>query len=245
IATKVGHRLKPDQSIYTDYSKQYIIEACEDSLKRLRRESIDYYQLHTARLNVLREGDCIEAMHELQESGKIRYWGLSLNTFSPEPEADYLIEHQLGHGIQLVLNVLNQRAIGIIRKTSAEGYGIIARMPLQFGLLTGKFDMHTRFSEDDHRSFRLTSSILEKSIPALQKIWPLAEKYDISKTALSLSFILNFDEVSTVIPGMKNSEQVISNTSQITTLTVEDMQYLTAEFERSFHLIVDEMQLAG
>ena len=139
IATKVGNVARNDQ-FTVDYSKEYILKACEQSLKRLKRETIDYYQLHSARVEHLQNGECIEAMEELQKQGKIRYWGLSLNTFDPFPEADLLMKNHLGNGFQLVLNILNQKALPILEKANKNGYGVIARMPLQFGLLTGKFD---------------------------------------------------------------------------------------------------------
>src|SRR4029079_11162476 len=116
VATKVGNVARNNQ-FTIDYSKEYILTACEQSLTRLKRERIDYYQLHSARLDHLQNGECIEAMQELQKQGKIRYWGLSLNTFDPFPEADFLMQYALanarpddlvGRGFQLVLNILNQ-----------------------------------------------------------------------------------------------------------------------------------------
>ena len=103
IATKVGNVSRKEQ-FTVDYSKEYILQACENSLHRLKRNSIDFYQLHTARMQHLQQGDCIEAMEMLKQQGKIRYWGLSLNTFDPTPEAEYLVQHKYGNGFQLVLN---------------------------------------------------------------------------------------------------------------------------------------------
>lgn len=76
IATKAGNVSRNEQFTY-DYSKEYILQACENSLRRLKRDVIDFYQLHTARLQHLQRGECIEAMQQLQKEGKIRYWGLS------------------------------------------------------------------------------------------------------------------------------------------------------------------------
>ncbi|HWJ25779.1 MAG TPA: aldo/keto reductase, partial [Flavisolibacter sp.] len=115
IATKVGHR-NIDGKIVLDYSKQYIVKACEESLKRLRREAIDYYQLHSARMQHLEQGECMEAIELLKQQGKIRYWGLSLNTFYPDAEAGYLMDRNTGDGFQLVFNLINQKAIGILKK---------------------------------------------------------------------------------------------------------------------------------
>src|SRR5437763_1158641 len=199
IASKVGHRSIGDQ-IVLDYAKEYIIQSCEESLKRLEREAIDYYQLHSARLKHLEQGDCIEAMDLLKQQGKIRYWGLSLNTFQPESEARWMMQNHVGDGFQLVFNLINQSADEWITQAAEQGYGIIARMPLQFGMLTGKFTSNTKFSEDDHRSFRLTPTIMRKSIEVLEeKVWPIAQAGQMSKTELALRFILTHAGVSTVI----------------------------------------------
>ena len=219
IATKVGHR-SVDNKVMLDYSKKYIIQACEESLKRLGREAIDYYQLHSARLQHLQEGDCIEAMETLKQQGKIRFWGLSLNTFHPEAEADYLIKNKLGDGFQTVFNLINQRALPVIEKAAANGYGIIARMPLQFGLLTGKFLSNASFAKDDHRSFRLTPAIIEKTNQLVQeKIAPLSQQEGLNATQMALSYILSFPEISTIIPGIRTSDQVHQNTEGLKLLT--------------------------
>ena len=226
IATKVGHR-NVDDSIVLDYSKKYILEACEASLKRLKREVIDYYQLHSARINHLQQGDCIEAMEQLKQEGKIRYWGLSLNTFQPAPEANFLMERKLGDGFQLVFNLINQRAWPIIEDAAKNEYGVIARMPLQFGLLTGKFSSDSKFSKNDHRSQRLTKDILFNSHLMLEgNVWPVAVKENLSATALALSFILSHPQISTVIPGIRTPEQVKGNTTGIKQLQADNLLFL-------------------
>lgn len=245
IATKVGHRLNRDGSFGSDYSKEYILRACEESLWRLRRGCIDYYQLHSARLVHLQQGECIEAMELLRKQGKIRFWGISLNTFHPEPEAEFLMERGLGSGFQLVLNVVNQRSISLVRKAHTRGYGVIARMPLQFGLLTGKFSAQTKFPDDDHRSFRLTPAIMERALESLEEVWPLAEKYGISKTSLSLSFCLSFPEVSAVIPGIKTPEQAVMNTAGLVRLSGEDSEKIRDLFKRRLGGLIEMMERQG
>lgn len=245
IATKVGHRLADDKSILLDYSKKHIMQACEQSLKRLKRDVIDYYQLHSAKLAHLQNGECVEAMEDLRNQGKIRYWGLSLNTFHPEPEADFMMANKIGNGFQLVLNVINQRALPTIEKSVERGYGIIARMPIQFGLLTGKFTKETRFEKNDHRYFRLPPEMLEKSIEYLNDVWPVAEKYGISKTSLSMSFILNVPGVSTVIPGIKTPEQAVLNSADLTELDSEDQNYLLNLYKDKLYKLVDLMEEQG
>jgi aryl-alcohol dehydrogenase-like predicted oxidoreductase len=225
IATKVGNVSRNEQ-FTVDYSKNYILKACEESLKRLKREAIDYYQLHTAKLIHLEQGDCLEAMQLLQQQGKIRYWGISLNTFDPFPEAEYFIQHKIGYGFQLVLNILNQKALPLIKRASESGFGIIARMPLQFGLLTGKFDKVVSFSENDHRKNRLTEHIISEVNNALSSVWQLCKKYDISKTQLALSYVLSYNGVSTVIPGIRTAAQAESNTTGLVRLEKTDLELI-------------------
>jgi len=161
IASKAGN-VSRNGAFTTDYSKEHILKACEASLKRLKRAAIDFYQLHSARLADLQKGECIEAMQQLKQEGKIRYWGLSLPTFDPASEAEYLLNRQLGSGFQLVLNIINRVSVPLMKDANAAGYGIIARMPLQFGLLSGKFGSQTSFPDNDHRKRRLPKEIIEE-----------------------------------------------------------------------------------
>lgn len=211
IATKVGNVSRNEQ-FTVDYSKAYMMKACEESLQRLQRDCIDYYQLHTARLSHLQQGDCIDVMQLLQQQGKIRYWGISLNTFDPFAEAAFLLENKLGNGFQLVLNLLNQKAIDLLPVAKAKGFGIIARMPLQFGLLTGKFDKEASFSNNDHRKNRLTRAVIDAANTALAPVWDLCSHYRCTKTQLALSYILSYPEIATIIPGIRTPAQVELNT---------------------------------
>jgi aryl-alcohol dehydrogenase-like predicted oxidoreductase len=102
------------------------------------------------------------------------------------------MEQDFGNGFQLVLNLLNQRALPLLKKAGAKGYGIIVRMPLQFGLLTGKFDEGASFPENDHRKNRFEPSIVEACAQALAPVWQLCEKYNCSKTQLALSYLLSY-----------------------------------------------------
>jgi len=243
IASKVGNVSRNEQ-FTVDYSKEYILKACEESLRRLKRECIDYYQLHTARIRHLQLGDCIDAMQLLVQQGKIRYWGLSLNTFDPLPEANFLLENNLGKGFQLVLNLLNQKALSFFPDAAKKGFGIIARMPLQFGLLTGKFDDGFSFSNNDHRKKRVTQEVIDSANLALQPVWELCKNYDCTKTQLALSYILSYPEVSTIIPGIRNPSQVILNTTGLFKLNEEDKKLIeelgSLEFLETMKLIEEQ-----
>jgi aryl-alcohol dehydrogenase-like predicted oxidoreductase len=244
IATKVGNVAR-DEQFTIDYSKEYILNACELSLKRLKRETIDYYQLHTARLNHLQKGECIEAMQQLQQQGKIRYWGLSLNTFEPNAEADFLMNNNWGNGFQLVLNIINHQALYLLKPASEKGYGIIARMPLQFGLLTGKFDKYINFGANDHRKNRLTKEIIEATSSTTDPVWKLCSKYNCTKTQLALSYILSYNEVSTVIPGIRTPEQVKLNTEHLFQLDKEDMLFIEQLGTTTFAVLMELIRKQG
>jgi aryl-alcohol dehydrogenase-like predicted oxidoreductase len=225
IASKVGN-VSRNNEFTIDYSKQHILSACDRSLKRLNRDVIDFYQLHSARLPQLQQGECVDAMTELQQKGKIRYWGLSLNTFDPLPEAEYMIENKIGKGFQLALNMLNQKALSLLKKAKENGYGIIARMPLQFGLLTGKFNSSSTFPPNDHRNKRLTTEVIEKVNDVTEPIWTLCEKYGINRTQLALSYVLSYPEVSTAIPGIRTSLHVEQNTKGLVQLEKKDLELI-------------------
>lgn len=240
IATKVGHRVENNQ-ILLDYSKEHILKSCDESLKRLRRDKIDFYQFHSAKLNHLEDGQCIEAMEELVSKGKVRYWGISLNTFNPYPEAEFLMNKNLAAGFQVAFNIINQRALELIEKASANGYGIIARIPLQFGLLTGKFTKETKFESNDHRSFRLKPELLSELISALEDLWKISEKYNVDKTTFALSFIVNHTGVSTVIPGIKTPEQAVKNTQPLIKISENDLNFLHELFNKKFDELVSKM----
>lgn len=244
IATKVGNVARNEQ-FTVDYSQDYIIKACEGSLKRLKRATIDYYQLHSARLTHLQQGECLQAMELLQKQGKVRYWGISLNTFDPYPEAEFFMQQRIGSGFQLVLNILNQRALPLIKKASTEGYGIIVRMPLQFGLLTGKFDHEVSFPENDHRRNRLTKEIIQTANAALEPVWSLCKKYGVNKTQLALSYILSYDEVSTVIPGIRTAVHAEENTAGLVKLAPSDKEIIEQLGATRFISVMDMIQQQG
>ncbi|TAD85411.1 MAG: aldo/keto reductase [Bacteroidetes bacterium] len=227
IATKGGQKVGSQNEIEHNNTKRWLIEACEQSLKRLRREAIDYYQLHVANLESLKQGECIDAMQTLQAQGKIRFWGHSLFTWKPAPEADFLMDQRLGHGFQLALNAINQIAVPTMRQAFASGYGIIARMPLQFGLLTGSMRPGSSFVPGDHRSMRINDNIIQATMDVLRtEMVPMAKQYNTNLAGLALAFVLGFPEVATVIVGMRHPQQVASNTKSLPNLSDSDHQYL-------------------
>ncbi len=215
VATKVGHRIADDGSIYLDYSGRHVRQACEESLRRLRRDSIDLYQLHSARLAHLEQGECIEAMQRLHERGLVRHWGLSLNTFTPGPEAAFLLDRGLGSGLQVVLNILNRRALPLVERARQAGVGVIARMALQFGLLTGAMPRGKTFTGDDHRAFRLSDEIIDRTLTLLEPSWTQLAADGVTPTQAALTWAASVPGVSTVIPGIRTVAQAEENAAGV------------------------------
>jgi aryl-alcohol dehydrogenase-like predicted oxidoreductase len=244
IASKCGNVARKEK-FTTDYSKDYLVTACEQSLRRLKREAIDYYQLHSARVNNLEDGECIAAMEQLKKQGKIRYWGISLNTFDPLPEAEYLMMNNQGSGFQLVLNLINQRALPLLSRSHENGYGVIARMPLQFGLLTGKFDEQIGFQETDHRKTRLTTGLVKNANEKLDPVWQLCKKYGCNKTQLALSYVLSYEEVSVVIPGIRSPAQVKENSTGLFQLEHADKTMIEETCKHEMEDLMLEIQKLG
>ncbi|MCZ2460606.1 MAG: aldo/keto reductase [Chitinophagales bacterium] len=244
IATKAGNVSKNNQ-FTVEYSKVHILKSCEASLRRLKRNEIDYYQLHSARLEHLQKGECVEAMVQLKKQGKIRYWGLSLNSYDPLPEAEYMLQNNLGSGFQLVLNLLNQRALPALKLSAEKGLGIIARMALQFGLLTGKFDHGFSFSRNDHRKNRITPELVSVSNKALKPVWDLCEKYGMNKTQLALSYVLSYPQVSTVITGIRTAAHAEANTSGFKKLDEDDMKRIEQAGISGFIPVMEMIQSLG
>lgn len=246
VASKVGQKVGSDGKIAIDYSKNYIIRACEDSLRRLQRDCIDFHQLHVAKMIHLEQGECIEAMQTLQAQGKIRYWGISLLTFNPFPEAGYFLKNNLGNGFQLVYNLINQKAAPLFTTAAAKGYGLIARMPFQFGLLTGKVSTDSVFAPEDHRSYRLVPHILQPALKILQEeVWPLLKKYNTTAAGLALSFILSHQEISVVIPGIRTPEQVAFNTGFLVDLDEADKATLRALYTTHWLPVMEMIEKQG
>jgi len=209
IATKVGVSRDSEGRLMKDFSRAHISHAVDGSLKRLRTDYIDLYQLHNPTLDELRRDDIHEAMDRLQEAGKIRYWGVSVTT--PD-EGLEIISNGWGYTLQVLYNVLNQAPEkDLLPLAKEKGYGIIARVPLASGLLTGKFRPDSTFATDDVRQNFLTPKRLEEVLHRVDEAKSIIGGTARSLAEGALRFVLANDAVSTVIPGAKNARQVEMN----------------------------------
>lgn len=209
IATKVGVTRDDSGRLLKDFSRKHLFHAVDGSLKRLRTDYIDLYQLHNPSLAELQRDDIHEAMDRLQEVGKIRYWGVSVTT--PD-EGVEIIRRGWGYALQVLFNVLNQAPATELFPLAAEkGYGIIARVPLASGLLTGKFRNDSTFAADDVRQNFLTPKRLQEVMPRLDEVKSIVGGSTRSLSEAALRFVLAHDAVSTTIPGARSVRQTEAN----------------------------------
>lgn len=209
LATKVGVVRTSEGALRKDFSKQHIFHAVDGSLKRLRTDFIDLYQAHNPTIADLQREEIQEAMDRLQEIGKIRYWGISVSTVEDGIE---IVNRGWGYALQVLYNVLNQApATDLFPVAKKKGYGIIARVPLASGLLTGKFRTDTVFAADDVRQSFLTTRRLEEVMPRVDDARSIIGGSAKSLSEGALRFVLADENVSTTIPGGRNPRQVEMN----------------------------------
>ena len=222
VATKAGndfyHATEADDRGYgpirTNTDRDYIVFAAEQSLRRLRTERLDLLQLHSPSTELLDRDDPWDALRDLKRQGKIRWAGWSVQSFR-ETEQTFLLERHadLLDVIQVRYNLLERAAEeALFPAALAHGIGVIVRIPLLFGLLTGKFDRSSRFGPDDHRRFNLSPEKLAEYFERLEALrWLFDALPDHSMAQVALRFAISHPACQTVIPGGKTPEQVREN----------------------------------
>lgn len=209
FASKVGNEILPTGGHRKNFSHDHIVKSLDATLRRLRTDYLDFYQLHNPSLAVIRHGTVFQSLEFLREQGKIRYYGVSVTT--PE-EGLEVIRMGAGHGLQVLYNVLNQKpADRLLPAARRAGYGIVARVPLASGLLTGKMTAETRFGPEDIRGNFLTTKRLREALEKVELFKSLLQGWEGSLTAGSLAFVLAHPAVSVVIPGARNEQQAHEN----------------------------------
>lgn len=205
------------------YSETRVRAYCEASLKRLERERIDLYQIHCPPLSVLKDGRVFEVLDKLQAEGKIRHYGVSVETVE---EGLFCLGVPGVKALQVILNLFRQKPLTqLLPKAQESGVGILVRLPLASGLLTGKFKPDTTFAADDHRSFNANGEQFNvgetfAGLPfakgvelAAQLDWIAEGRGDMARAAMR--WILDQPEVTCVIPGFRNVRQVEDNLGAI------------------------------
>jgi len=222
IATKAGndfyHADQTDDKGYgairQTYSREYLVFAAEQSLERLGVDALDILQLHSPDLDKLERDEPWEALDQLRRQGKVRYTGLSIQSFKESEQAHLLEQHaDLLDCIQVRYNLLERSAEERLLPTAERlGIGVIVRIPLVFGLLTGKFTRRSTFGEDDHRAMNLSPEKLDGYLSACERLEPVFERHaDQTRTQIALRFCTTHPACHTCIPGAKTPEQVSEN----------------------------------
>ncbi|HVR41900.1 MAG TPA: aldo/keto reductase [Thermoanaerobaculia bacterium] len=209
LATKVGNVRTSAGDVIKDFSKRHIFYAIDGSLRRLRTDYVDVYQLHNPTLADLEREEIQEAMEMLQSIGKIRFWGVSVTT---PLEGVSIMRRGWGYTLQVLYNILNQApAAELFPLAREKNYGVIARVPLASGLLTGKFRANTTFPGDDVRQNFLTPRRLGEAMEKIAEVKGIVGGSARSLGEAALKFVLAEEVVSTVIPGARTAHQVEAN----------------------------------
>jgi aryl-alcohol dehydrogenase-like predicted oxidoreductase len=217
IATKAGRRLDPHVS--SGYNTENLNAFVDRSLENLRVDAIDLLQLHSAPTEVYYRPDVFEALEQMVQKGKIRYYGVSVEKVE---EALKAIEYPNLQSVQIIFNIFRQRPRDLLfGEARRRGVGILARLPLSSGMLTGKLNAHSQFEADDHRSFNRHGEAFDrgetfsgvdyeiglKSVEDLRRLVPK----NMTLAQFALRWILMFEEVTCAIPGARRVAQVEEN----------------------------------
>ena len=204
IASKVGWDFYHGGN-KKNFDSAYIRFACGESLKRLKTDYIDLYQLHNPKLEMIEEGNVFKILAELKKEGKIRHCGVSIHLAR---EGAAAIQNGTSETIQAIYNIVDQRIkYELVPLCEEHDMGLIAREPLYCGLLSGKYTAETKFSKDDHRNRWMK----DKYLTDLKKIERIKTAFDCNKVSLkqaAIEFVLCEKAVSVVIPGIKTVSHV-------------------------------------
>lgn len=240
VATKCGRQIQPH--IAETYTAERLTEYVEESLVNMKVETLDLIQLHCPPPEIYSQPELFEAFDRLKEQGKIRNLGVSVVTVE---EALKAMEYPNVTTIQLIFNMFRLKpSEQFFDRAKERNCGIIVRVPLASGMLTGKMSRQTSFGSEDHRSFNRQGASFDKGETfsgvnfelGLEAVEKLKEVFPDNATLASwaIRWILMFDEVSTVIPGASRVEQVQSNgkASDLPALTPEQMKGVREIYEQ-------------
>lgn len=248
VTTKAGRRL-PQQTV-EGYSRENLTGWIEDSLRNLSTDTIDLLQLHCPPIEVYRRPEVFAVLDDVVKAGKIRYYGVSVERVE---EAIKAIEFPNVQTVQLIFNCFRQRPAELFFPRAKEKQvGILARVPLASGLLTGKLRRDSTFEADDHRNYNrhgeafdvgetFSGVDLNLGLEAVEELRALLPS-GMSMAQLALRWILMFDAVSCAIPGGKRPDQVADNcrASDLPPLTPQVMSAVKDLYDRKIRPTVHQ-----
>jgi aryl-alcohol dehydrogenase-like predicted oxidoreductase len=249
VATKCGRRLQPHTA--EAYQPAALRGFVEDSLRNMGLETLDLVQLHCPPTEVYYRPEIFEVFDRLKEEGKIQNLGVSVEKVEEGLKA---IEYANVTTLQVIFNMFRQRPAELLfKEAQRRNVGIIVRVPLASGLLTGKFSAQTTFAPDDHRNFNRDGEAFDKgetfagvdyntglaAVEELKNIFPDQP----SLAVQALRWILMFPEVSCIIPGASRPEQLLSNlkTEEAPALSAEQMTAVRAIYDRMIRPLVHQV----
>ena len=217
VATKCGRRLQPHTN--EAYQPNILRQFVDDSLRNMNLETLDLVQLHCPPTDVFYRPELFELFDRLKQEGKVQNLGVSVEKVEEGLKA---IEFPNVTTVQIIFNMFRQRPAELFfTEARKRDVGIIVRVPLASGLLTGKFSADTSFSEKDHRNFNRDGAGFDKgetfsgvdyqtglaAVDKLRSVFP----DDVNLAPDALRWILTFDAVSCIIPGASKPEHLTSN----------------------------------
>ncbi len=217
VATKAGRRLDPH--VAPAYNSENLSAFVERSLRNLDVETLDLVQLHCPPTDVYYMPETFAALDDLVQAGKIKYYGVSVEKVE---EAIKAMEFPNVQSVQIIFNIFRQRpAERFFAQAQEQQVGILARVPLASGMLTGKMTPQTTFTADDHRQYNRHGEAFDvgetfsgvdynKGLQAVDQLRPLVPE-GATMAQFALRWILMFDAVSCAIPGAKNRAQAVDN----------------------------------
>lgn len=243
IATKCGRRTQPHTE--EAFSPEKLVGFVEDSLQNMGLETIDLIQFHCPPSAIYEQDAYFETFDRLREQGKIRNLGVSVEKVE---EAIKAIGYDNVHSVQIIFNMFRLKpAEDFFRLAAQKDVGIIVRVPLASGLLTGKFSRDSQFEKGDHRNFNRKGEAFDKGetfsgieyeqgLKAVDEIKQLFNGRDASLAEIALRWVLMFSEVSTVIAGASRPEQAQQNVeaSDLEEISTEEMQKVQDIYDRYF-----------
>jgi aryl-alcohol dehydrogenase-like predicted oxidoreductase len=239
VATKAGRRLQPHTA--EGYNKENLNAFVERSLINLQRDVLDLVQLHCPPWEAYYRPEVFSALEDLKRSGKILHYGVSVEKVE---EALKATEYPGVATVQIIFNLFRQRPkelfLPLARKRDV---GILVRLPLASGLLSGKISKDTQFAADDHRQYNRQGEQFDRgetfsgvdfdvALEAVEKIRQIVPK-GVSMADFALRWILQHEEVSCVIPGARKGSQVIDNAhaADLPALSPKQMEILTQIYQ--------------
>jgi aryl-alcohol dehydrogenase-like predicted oxidoreductase len=240
IATKAGRRLSPHAA--AGYNEQNLTAFIEDSLRNLATDCLDLVQLHCPPTDVYYRPEVFGVLDRLMQGGKIRHYGVSVERVE---EALKAIEYPNVQTVQIIFNCFRHRPSELFfEQARKRQVGILARVPLASGLLTGRLTRDSQFAKDDHRSFNRHGEAFDvgetfsgvdydTALDAVEEIRGLLPA-NVTMAQFALRWILMFGAVTCAIPGGKRPSQVEENCSagDIPPLSTEAMEAVRSIYER-------------